>query len=100
MNKVQLDHSIVGYFITLGAEANAQEFEQFVSAEVSSAFVSLEKGGATFTLSKALNAERGYIWTAQIGDNPGGVDRQSKPLVVRAVLDVISAMQARFPVQI
>ena len=100
MSKVQLNHSVVGYFLTLSPEANHQEFEQSLLKLISSEQISRESGGAIFTVSKALNAERGYLFTALIGDNSGGVDRQSKPLVLRAVLDVISEIQKTFPVKI
>lgn len=99
MNKMHLDHSILGYFLELAPEANVQDFERFFDRALSAQIVD-ESSAATYTLSKALNAEGGYLWTIQIGDLLGGVDRQSKPLVLRAVLDVISEMRKTFPVKI
>jgi hypothetical protein len=99
MSQMHLDHSIVGYFLTLGPEANVQEFERFFDRSLS-AQIPDERGSATFTLSKGLKSEGSYLWTVQIGAQFGRVDRQSKPLVLRAVLDVISEMRKLFPVQI
>ena len=97
MSKVHLNHSVVGYFLTLKPEANVQEFERFLSAQV---FDESHGRVATYTLSKALNAERVYLWTAQIGDNAGGVDRQSKSLILDGVLEVISEVGKAFPVEV
>jgi hypothetical protein len=93
MSNVHLDHSIVGYFLTLKPEAPVQEFEKFLSTQVA------DKGMATYRLSKALNEDRVYLWTAQI-DNAGGVDRAGRPLVLDGVLGVISKVRQTFPVEI
>ena len=94
MIKTHLNHTIVGYFLTLKPEANVQEFERFLSAQ--------EPGEnfAPSTLSKALNGELVYLWTVRIGENDGVVDRGGRPLILDGVLARISRVSRAFPVEI
>ncbi len=94
MNKPHVNNTIVGYSLELKPGANAEEFEKFMAAQPG------EEPRAIYSLSKTLGSDSRYLWTAQIGENSGGVDRAARPLVLRDVLDVIAAASAAFPVEI
>ena len=94
MSSPHVNNTIVGYSLELKTGANAQEFEEFMASQVAN------RPLAVYRLSKDAGSETAYLWTAQIGEQSGGVSRAGHPLVLHQVLDVISALSKAFPVEI